>query len=85
MFREALDLPVLTPAISPLPETPEAVRQQMKKGPDVPTSSKVHAAMDKLKKLSQEGTSMEKARNFLILIAMKSFFICFSNRYFRGY
>lgn len=34
----------------------------MKKGPGVPTSDKVHAAMDKLKELSKEGRSLEKVR-----------------------
>uniref|UniRef100_A0A8W8KI41 CDT1 Geminin-binding domain-containing protein n=1 Tax=Magallana gigas TaxID=29159 RepID=A0A8W8KI41_MAGGI len=59
-FRDALELPTTPLAISPLPETPEVVRQQMKKGPSVPTSDKVHAAMDKLKELSKEGRSLEK-------------------------
>ncbi|XP_062587109.1 DNA replication factor Cdt1-like [Saccostrea cucullata] len=57
-YREVLDLPPL--AISPLPDTPEVVRQQMEKGPKVPTSNKVQAAMEKLKELNKEGTAMEK-------------------------
>lgn len=62
ILQEALDLPPTTPlAISPLPDTPEVVRQQMKKGPHVPTSSKVQSAMEKLKELNKDGCTLEKA------------------------
>ncbi|XP_069112716.1 DNA replication factor Cdt1-like [Argopecten irradians] len=43
--------PKTPPAISPIPETPEVVRQQLKKGPAKPTSSKVKAAMALVQKL----------------------------------
>ncbi|XP_061166434.1 DNA replication factor Cdt1-like [Saccostrea echinata] len=59
-YREVLDLPTTPLAISPLPDTPEVVRQQMEKGPKVPTSNKVQAAMEKLKELNKEGTTMEE-------------------------
>ncbi|KAK3086546.1 hypothetical protein FSP39_020036 [Pinctada imbricata] len=50
-FRQALYIQQTPPAISPLPDTPEVVRRQTTKGPDVPTSAKVKAAMEQLEQL----------------------------------
>ena len=63
-FREALSLPSLPPAISPLPDTPENVRQQMAgKGPQVPMSPKVKAAMEQLNKLKSGKTTKKVKLN----------------------
>ncbi|XP_021379317.1 DNA replication factor Cdt1-like isoform X2 [Mizuhopecten yessoensis] len=52
--------PKTPPAIPPIPDTPEVVRQRLKKGPAKPTSKKVKAAMALIQKLKEDPVSKGK-------------------------